>query len=267
MSRFIRDDLELWYGERGVGETPFVLLHGLLWSSRMQERLAADLGRDLRVLLLDLHGHGRSAKPVDASRYTFDELVADVVGLLDHLELEQAIVGGLSLGANVALAMGQRAPERASALVLEMPVLLRGHSFGRPAFNTLATVFERGSPVLRPVSGLVRRLPAPGSVADLAALRDVAGADPRVARAVLRGLLAEPVLPEDEEALARVPMPTLVVGHGRDPLHVIDDARDLASRLPRGRLVEAPNILTHRQDPGRLAGTIRSFLREEGLLP
>src|SRR5947209_4244786 len=76
--------LDLHYGERGdpTGR-PLVLTHGLLWSSRMMEALAARLP-DQRVLLLDLHGHGKSARPTDASAYTWASLAGDVVALLNH---------------------------------------------------------------------------------------------------------------------------------------------------------------------------------------
>src|SRR4051794_9508929 len=71
--------LDLHYGERGdpTGR-PLVLTHGLLWSSRMMEALAARLP-DQRVLLLDLHGHGKSARPADASAYTWASMAGDVV--------------------------------------------------------------------------------------------------------------------------------------------------------------------------------------------
>ncbi|MDQ3758094.1 MAG: alpha/beta hydrolase, partial [Actinomycetota bacterium] len=83
---------------------------------------------------------------------------------------------------------------------------------------------------------------------------------PTVASAVLRGLLDEPPLPEDAATLARLTMPALVIGHRSDPLHVLDDARDLAGRLPAATLVEAPSILTYRLRPAELAAHIRRFL-------
>ena len=90
MPTFQRGDLRLWYGERGRSDgRPFVVTHGLLWSSRMMER-AAGLLPDERVILLDLHGHGRSDKPSDPARYTWAELAADVVGLLDHLGIDSS---------------------------------------------------------------------------------------------------------------------------------------------------------------------------------
>ena len=252
--------LDLHYAERGdPNGRPVVLTHGLLWSSRMMEGLAARLP-DQRVLLLDLHGHGKSAKPTEASAYTWASLAGDVVALLNHLGIDDAVVGGLSLGANVTLAMAQRHPERVSAMIVEMPVLQRGEPFGRPAFNAMAGVYATGGAVLSGVSDVVRRMPLPRRIPELAALRDVAGADPRVAVAVLRGLLAEELLPEDDATISRMHMPALIIGHRHDPVHVLDDARDLARRLPKGELVEASSIAEFRLHPERLAAHVRHFL-------
>lgn len=260
MPTLTREDLVLHFAERGDPRgRPLLLMHGLLWSSRMLERVAGLLP-GTRVLLLDLHGHGKSSQPTDPARYTWAEMAADVFALLDHLDLERAAIGGLSLGANVTLAAALLHPERVSGMVLEMPVLRRGHRFGRPAFGALAATYRAGRVPLTTVASAVARIPVPRSVPDLAAVREMAAADPAVAAAILRGLLDDEPVPEDPGALAQLTMPTLVVGHRKDPLHVLADARDLASRLPQARLVEASSIMEMRLHPGRLAGEISAFL-------
>jgi pimeloyl-ACP methyl ester carboxylesterase len=260
MPRFRRDDLELWYGERGSASgLPFVVTHGLLWSSRMMER-AASLLPDQRVLLLDLHGHGRSDKPTETERYSWDEMAADVIALLDHLELPRAVVGGLSLGANVTLATAHRHPDRVAGMVVEMPVLSRGHDLGKTLFGTLATAYAGAKGFLGPLATMVNKVPMPKRVPELAAFRDMAGADPAVAAAVLRGLLdAEPVA-EDDASLARLAMPAFVIGHRNDPLHAVEDARELAERLPDARYLEASSIAEFRLRPEKLAAELREFL-------
>jgi pimeloyl-ACP methyl ester carboxylesterase len=252
--------LDLHYSERGDPHgRPVVLTHGLLLSSRMMEGLAARLP-DQRVLLLDLHGHGKSATPTDAGAYTWASLAGDVVALLNHLEIDKAVVGGLSLGANVTLSTAQRHPERVSAMIVEMPVLRRGEPLGRPAFGALAGLYAAVGALLSGSSVALRRLPMPRRIPELAALRDAAGADPRVAVAVLRGLLAEDLIPDDDATVSRLRMPALVIGHRNDPVHVLDDARDLARRLPQGTLVEASSIVEFRLHPERLAAHVRHFL-------
>jgi pimeloyl-ACP methyl ester carboxylesterase len=260
MPTFTRDDLTLHYAERGDSAgPPVVLMHGLLFSYRLMERVTAQLP-EYRVLLLDLHGHGKSSKPVDPARYTWAEMAADVDGLLDALGLDAAVIGGLSLGANVALAYAEARPERCRALILEMPVLLRGHRFGRPAFTALARAYRGGRRALRPLGRALARMPAPRRVPEVAAFRDMASQDPTVAAAVLQGLLADEPLAEDADTLSRLTMPALVVGHRNDPLHVLDDARELAEQLPGGRFIEAPSIAHYRLRPADLAKQFRAFL-------
>jgi len=83
---------------------PLILIHGLFLSQRMHTPLAEDLAaRGNRVITIDLLGHGESDRPRDMWRYSMSIFGEQVVGLMDHLELDQAVVLGTSLGANTAL--------------------------------------------------------------------------------------------------------------------------------------------------------------------
>ena len=89
-----------------------VLLHGLLLSGRMHEPLARALAaRGNRVITLDLLGHGESDRPRDMWRYSMSLFGEQTITLLDHLEVEQAVVGGTSLGASATLQGAVRAPK------------------------------------------------------------------------------------------------------------------------------------------------------------
>ena len=80
-----------------------MLLHGQLMPRRMQQPLARALAaQGLHVVTLDLLGHGRSDRPADPLVYSVTAFAEQVVALLDHLGAEQAVIGGTSLGANVA---------------------------------------------------------------------------------------------------------------------------------------------------------------------
>src|SRR5438128_1345471 len=94
----------LAYEVYGEGDRVFVYLHGLLMDSEMNRDLARSLAaRGNRVVLLDLLGHGRSDKPLRASAYRMDAYALEVVALLDHLGVDAAVIGGVSLGADVSL--------------------------------------------------------------------------------------------------------------------------------------------------------------------
>ena len=101
-----RDGAELAYLELGAGR-PLVLLHGFTCSPRMHwirpghaERLA-DLG--YRVVMPELRGHGDSDAPHDAAGYPKDVFVADLLALLEQLELTDYDLGGYSLGGRSSL--------------------------------------------------------------------------------------------------------------------------------------------------------------------
>src|SRR5438132_4025006 len=107
-----------------AGARPVILVHGLLLSRQMHKPLAEDLAaRGNRVITIDLLGHGESDRPRDMWRYSMRFFGDQVVALMDHLQIDEAVVMGTSLGANTALNVALTAPERLRGMVIEMPVL------------------------------------------------------------------------------------------------------------------------------------------------
>src|SRR5437588_10855897 len=110
-----------------AGARPVILLHGLLLSQEMHKPLAEDLAaRGNRAITVDLLGHGASDRPRDMWRYSMAFYGEQVVALMDHLRIDQAVVMGASLGANAALEVAAGKPDRLRGLVVEMPVLDHG---------------------------------------------------------------------------------------------------------------------------------------------
>ena len=109
----------------GAGARQLVLIHGLVLDSHASFYLsvAPALGKQARVLLYDLRGHGRSEQP--ATGYSMDDMVADLVGILDACELatEPVVLVGNSFGGQIALRAAARYPARVRALVLIDPQL------------------------------------------------------------------------------------------------------------------------------------------------
>src|SRR5215216_8162622 len=90
------------YGEDE--ERTLVLVHGLLMNRHMYDRLGPELaGRGIRTITVDLLGHGDSDRPTDMRAYSMNAFADQLAALCDHLGLDRPIVGGTSLGANVAL--------------------------------------------------------------------------------------------------------------------------------------------------------------------
>src|SRR3954454_17525099 len=104
MGDFLYDGHRITWEEYGEGDRPLVLIHGLLMNRRMFARLGPAMAeRGNRVICVDLLGHGASDRPEDLQAYSMPIFARQVEALLDYLELSEAVVGGTSLGANVAL--------------------------------------------------------------------------------------------------------------------------------------------------------------------
>ncbi|MEA2313893.1 MAG: hypothetical protein QOI03_585 [Solirubrobacteraceae bacterium] len=239
---------------------PLILLHGLLLSQEMHRPLAEDLAAfGNRVITLDLLGHGKSDRPRDMWRYSMSFYGEQVIALMDHLQIEEAVVMGTSLGANAALEIASLDAKRLRGLVIEMPVLDNGLLSSALAFTPLLVALTFGEPAMkllaRGARAVPRRLlPQFGNV-----LLDLVRQEPGPGGALLQGLFFGRIAPHrNERRTFRVP--TLVLGHRRDPVHPFTDAGMLAEEMPNARLLEADSLLELRLRPERLTREIAGFL-------
>ncbi len=226
----------------------------------MHEPLARALcRRGLRVVTLDLLGHGRSDRPRDMWRYSMTSFGEQTVALLDHLEVDEAVVLGTSLGANTALEVADLAPERLRGMVVEMPVLDGALIACAMAFLPPMLAFKYAEPVMQ-VPQRVARLVPRGVLPFLPdVMLDTVRQDPGPSGAVLEGLFFGRIAPPRRDRRT-FETPALVIGHRRDPIHPFSDAGMLADELPNGRLLEASSILELRLAPRRLTGEIGDFI-------
>jgi pimeloyl-ACP methyl ester carboxylesterase len=118
MDKFLRTNgINLHYLDHPGGEPALILLPGLTANAHVFDGLiAAGLNPRHRVLALDLRGRGLSDKP--AQGYTMADHVADVLGLMDALNIELVVLVGHSFGALLTIYMGSQYPERVSRMVL-----------------------------------------------------------------------------------------------------------------------------------------------------
>jgi len=246
------------YDSYGEGERVLVLVHGLLMNRRMYGPLGPELARrGNRVVCVDLLGHGRSERPEDLRLYSMPLFARQVVALLDHLGLDSAVVGGTSLGANVALELAVASPERARALFIEMPVLDNALPAMAGAFTPVLLGLRYGRPAFEVLSRAASLLPRTHYLVDIGL--DWVRQRPGPSGAVLEGLLLGETAPHRAER-ERIEQPTLIVGHTRDPVHPFSDSGMLAKELPNSELVEASSILEWRVQPKRLTGELAGFL-------
>ncbi|MEP9361365.1 alpha/beta fold hydrolase [Nocardioides sp. CN2-186] len=245
-----RDRLE--YTEYGAGDAWVVLVPGEFLPRRMQQPLARTLAAaGMHVLTLDPLGHGRSDRPADPQAYSVTAFAEQVVALLDHVGSPQAVVGGSSLGANVALETAAIAPSRVRGLILEAPILDNGVEAGILSFGPLLLAARFLPLTVTALRRLTR--PVPRGIVPFWAGVALDACDQRAdsMAALVHGLFFGRAAPSSLER-RRISVPALVVGHPMDPLHSLADAEMLAGELPQATLVRAGSVLEWRFRPERL---------------
>lgn len=258
---FVHRGRRLVYDDHGAGDRVVVYLHGLLLDAELNRGIAEALAaRGNRVVLLDLLGHGRSDRSTHASEYRIDRYAEQVLALLDELGVERAVLGGLSLGANVSLFAATQHPDRVQGLVLEMPVMEWAVPAAALLFVPMLLAAHYGRPAMSVTSAVVGRLPRT-AFGPLNSVLNAGSMSPEVMSAILHGVLVGPVVPTQEQRAA-LQVPALVMAHTNDLIHPFSDAVNLAEQLPRSRLVRARSPLELRLSPARLTAEIDDFLRE-----
>ncbi len=165
--KFVRvGDIEMAYldqpaGDSKSGEPPLVLIHGFTGHRDDFIGVAAPLAQQRRVLVPDLRGHGNSSSKSGTLGWSFEQIVEDVGGFLDALEIDRCDLLGHSLGGMVALRCALRFPERLRSLILmctapETPELLSremlikaadlADALGMPRLQELTEKAGRASP-------------------------------------------------------------------------------------------------------------------------
>jgi pimeloyl-ACP methyl ester carboxylesterase len=260
MPEFEHNGHRISYDEYGEGDRPIVLIHGLLMNRHMFDRLGPEMAaRGNRVIAVDLLGHGLSDRPSEMSQYSMTFFANQVVGLLDHLGIDQAVIGGTSLGANTTLELAFMSPQRVRGMMVEMPVLDNALLAAAVIFTPIMIGLRLGEPALRLLASAAKKIPRTNPLVD--AGLDVIRQDPAPSSAVLEGLFLGSSAPHHQFRV-EMTQPTLVIGHHADPLHPFSDSGMLAEELPNSRLIEASSILEWRLSPDRLDDELAKFLDE-----
>ena len=101
---------------------PVVLAHGLASTRRYVVMGSSGLQRaGHRVVSYDARGHGSSSPAPSPAAYGYDDLSADLLALLDELEIERAVLAGVSMGAHTILRVALDVPERVAGVVVITP--------------------------------------------------------------------------------------------------------------------------------------------------
>lgn len=264
MPTFNRDQITFHYLDRGSG-FPFVFQHGL--GGDVQAPLEVYRAQPgIRYLSMDARGHGATRPLGDPAQLRFDTLGDDVVALLDHLGLKEAVVGGISMGAGTALNLALRHPQRVRGLVLVRPAWL-----DRPLPANLEVMDEMGSLMEQygAQEGRVRFLQSPRYAAVYAAAPSAAEAllvqfdNPRAdeTAAKYRAIVGDaPNRSRDE--WAQISVPALVIASAVDPTHPLEFGQALAAGLPQAQFVEVtPKAVDKERYQRAVQEAIAAYLR------
>ena len=245
-----RDRLE--YTEYGAGDAWLVLLPAPFLSRRMHQPLARALAAGgLHVVTLDPLGQGRSDRPADPLAYSLTTAAEHVVALLDHLGAPAAVVGGTSIGANVALEVAVASPGRVKGLLLEAPVLDNALQTAVLTLTPLMLASRYAPVAVGAVRAAVRPVPRGVLPFWLGVALEAGNQRSRPLGALVHGLLMGRLAPHSD-ARRVVRVPALVVAHRGDPWHPVADARLVAEELPDALLLVAGSPLEWRLRPQRL---------------
>jgi pimeloyl-ACP methyl ester carboxylesterase len=228
-----RDGCLLAYEDCGAG-MPVLWQHGL-GADRSQPAEVFPPVDGIRRLTLECRGHGRSNLG-DPSRLSIATFAADALAFLDHLGMGRVTVGGISLGAAIAMRIAALHPEKVAGLILARPAWVVG-----PSLSTMAPYLEISELMknLGPVEGAARF-----AVSDT--LAAVASVSPDNA-ASLQSFFTRPnpestiallsSIPKDSPgidaaAITNIAAPTLILGNHHDFVHPLIYAERLQQLIP-----------------------------------
>ena len=239
-----------------------VLLHAFPLSAEMWEPQLASAPAGWRVVAPDVAGFGQSF-PVPATA-TFEDDARDVVALLDHLGVAEAVVGGLSMGGYIAFALARLAPGRLRGLVLaDTRAEADSDDARRSRQEMLGTVRRGGTAAV--LEGMLPRLlgrttlgSRPGVVARV---REIGLRQPAEAvRAAIHRLMGRP---DSVPLLGAIRCPVLVVAGSEDVITAPEVARGLQARIPSADLVilDGAGHLSSLERPEAFTDALARFLR------
>lgn len=263
MPLFEHDGLRFHYRESGSG-VPFIFQHGLGADANQ----IFDLFRPppgFRLITMECRGHGETRPLGPEEKIRVETFTDDVRALLDHLGIERAVIGGISMGAAIALRLALEQPERALGLIISRPAWLeQSRADNLQVFSTLAEFIRKYGAW----EGAQR-------YQETAAYRQVWRDSPDSAKSLL-AQFAHPRAGETVVKLERIPayipahtrehwetlrLPVLILANRQDPVHPFEFGEVLAQAIPGARLVEVtPKSVSVEQHGADVQRALEDFL-------
>ena len=235
-----RGALRLSYVDAMRSGVPVVLQHGLCGSAAQTAEAFPD-DPALRPLTLECRGHGASplGAPEHLSIATFAD---DLIALIESLQLAPVILGGISMGAAIALHIAVRRPELVRALLLVRPAWVMDAAPANMQANAEVGTLLRQHPPERARAlfeqGATARLLAHEAPDNLASLRGFFERRPQAATAELLTRISADGPGVSAADVRALNVPALVVGSRADAIHPLAHAIHLAALLKHAEYVE-----------------------------
>ncbi len=240
MPFFFHDGIQFHYRDTGSG-VPFVLQHGLgADTQQIFEMFRPPAG--FRLLSFDSRGHGETRPLGPDEKINVAQFADDLRAFLDHLHIERAVIGGISMGAAMALHFALTQPERVRGLVLSRPAWLdQSRAEQMQPFATLAQFIRQhgareGGERYRQTAEFQQVLKvSPDNAASLLAQF----AHPRAEETVAKLERIPAHIPAHTRAdWKRIAVPTLVLANRRDAIHPFEFGEVLAREIPGAAFAE-----------------------------
>jgi 3-oxoadipate enol-lactonase len=230
---------DLYFDVQGAGPA-IVLVHGFTLDGRMWDEQAVALRDIATVVRVDLRGFGRSSKPAPGVAYTHS---ADLLALLDHLDITSTVLVGLSMGGLVVLHTALLDPQRIRGLVLLDSVL---DHFAWDDESRLAMLAAERAATAEGVEAakavwLAHPLFGPAGRDPALAARLAQLVEPYSGYHWTHADPSEPMRPSPRAALEQVEMPTAVVVGELDVPCFRAMASEIARRVPGARSITIAN--------------------------
>ena len=257
------NDIEMVFDEEGNG-MPVLLIHGFpLNRSMWKPQVAALAAADYRVITPDMRGFGETPAGEAATTGDMDTLADDLVALLDHLHIEQAVIGGMSMGGYVLLNLLARHRDRIKAACFLVTRANSDDEGGRAKRNHLIAEVEAGRPTAV-ADAFIQVLFAeetsernPELVAEV--YRWLAATDPA---GLLLGLRSIRDRVDSTSLLSELILPALVIGAMQDRTLPMENSRELAAAIPGASLdlIDQAGHMANLERPDEFNQSLLNFL-------
>jgi pimeloyl-ACP methyl ester carboxylesterase len=264
MPFFEHDGIQFHYRESGEG-LPFVFQHGL----GADVNQIFDLFRPpagIRLLAFECRGHGETRPLGPEDKISVEQFTDDLRAFLDHVKIERAIIGGISMGAAIALRFALEYPTRVAGLVLSRPAWLdRSRADNLRVFATLAEFIRKfgaweGAQRYQQTEAFQQVLKkSPDNATSLLAQF----AHPRAEETVAKLERIPAYVPKHPRSdWKKISVPTLVLVNQQDEIHPFDFGEALAREIPRAQLVElTPKSVSKERHTADVQRALDDFLK------